>query len=50
MWGKVIPDDYVVHFSDRGAAEAAGFMQNKKRVCQKLALHKLIQVFHDFHT
>ncbi len=25
MWGKVIPDDYVVRFSDCGAAEAAGF-------------------------
>ena len=25
MWGQAIPDDYVVHFSDREAAEAAGF-------------------------
>ena len=25
MWGKVIPDDYVVHFSDCREAEAAGF-------------------------
>ncbi len=24
MWGKVIPDDYVVHFSDCDAAEDAG--------------------------
>ena len=52
-WGKVIPDDYAVHFGDREAVEAAGFFpcahccsnfrdikdaKIKKMVCQKIGI------------
>lgn len=40
MWGKVIPDDYVVHFGDCRDAEAAGFSP-VLIVVQTLAISKV---------